>query len=352
MSALTQSGHDQGNPNRYDAAEHLVGRPGMKRRDFIGLVCATAAWPMIARAQQKPVRIGFLGAGAADTSEHLVGAVKQGLRENGLIEGKDYVLEPRWAEGHYERFPAFAQELVGQGARVIMVTTVVAARAAQRATSATPIVMALMNDPVGNGLVASLAHPGGNTTGMASLNQDVTPKLLELVHTALPKATSIAALLNPTNPSNKVFLNRVRAQAESLGIKVQDFAVSTPEELNTAFVSIAAQRPQALLVIPDAGTLDLGARIAALALENRVPVVSTDTDLTGAGGLISYGISRRDAYRRSAYYVKKVLDGVKPADLPVEQPTRILLSVNIKTAKALGLTLPPSLLVAADDVIE
>jgi len=177
----------------------------MKRRDFIGLVCAAAAWPMVARAQPKPVRIGFLGAGAADTSEHLVKAVKQGLRENGLIEGKDYVLEPRWAEGHYERFPAFAGELVGQDARVIMVTTVAAARAAQRATSTTPIVMALMNDPVGNGLVASLAHPGGNTTGMASLNQDVTPKLLELVRTALPKATNIAALFNPTNPSASRF---------------------------------------------------------------------------------------------------------------------------------------------------
>jgi putative ABC transport system substrate-binding protein len=184
------------------------------------------------------------------------------------------------------------------------------------------------------------------------LNQDVTPKLLELLHSALPKAATIAALLNPTNPSNEVFLNRVRVQAVPLGITVRDFAVNTPEELDTAFGTIAIQRPDALLVIPDAATLDLGARIAALALENRLPVVSTDTDLTGIGGLISYGVSRRDAYRRSAYFVKKVLEGVKPADLPVEQPTRILMSVNLKTAKALGLTVPPSLLVAADEVIE
>ena len=238
---------------------------------------------------------------------------------------------------HYERFP---------------VTTVAAARPAQRSTSTIPIVMALMNDPVGNNLVASLARPGGNTTGMASLNQDVTPKLLELLHTALPQANSVAALYNPTNPSNMVFLNRVRTQAAPLGIVISDFAVNTPDELNAAFRTIAAQGSQALLVIPDAATLDLGARVAALSLENRIPVVSTDTDLTGAGGLISYGVSRREAYRRSAYFVRKVLDGVKPADLPVEQPTRILLSVNLKTAKALGLAVPPSLIVAADEVIE
>ena len=325
----------------------------MRRREFITLLGGTAAaWPVVARAQQKPANIGFLGAGAADTSAPLIEAVKQGLRESGLVEGKDYVLEPRWADGHYDRFPAFARELADHGARVIMVTTIAAARAAQRATSIIPIVMASMNDPVGNGLVASLARPGGNTTGMATLNQDVTPKLLEFLHTFLPKATTIAGLFNPANPSNAVFLDSVRVQAAPLGIKVQDFAVNMPGELNTAFDAIAAQRPDALMVIPDAATLDLGARIAALALQHRIPVFSTDSDLTGAGGLISYGTSRRETYRRSAYFVKKVLDGVKPADLPVEQPTRILLSVNLKTAKALGLEIPPMLLTQADDVIE
>ena len=324
----------------------------MKRREFIAVLGGVAAWPFAARAQQKSASIGFLGAGAADTSAPLIEALKQGLRENGLIEGKDYVLELRWAEGHYERFPAFARELADHGARVIVVPTVAAARAAQRASSTIPIVMALMNDPVGNGLVASLARPGGNTTGMASLGQDVTPKQLELLQTVLPNATTIAVLFNPTNPSNGLLLDSVRVQAAPRGITVRDFAVNTPDELNTAFGTIAIQRPDALLVIPDAATLDLGPRIAALALENRLPVVSTDTDLTGIGGLISYGVSRRGAYRRSAYFVKKVLEGVKPADLPVEQPTRILMSVNLKTAKALGLTVPPNLLVAADEVIE
>jgi putative ABC transport system substrate-binding protein len=212
--------------------------------------------------------------------------------------------------------------------------------------------MALMNDPVGNGLVASLARPGGNTTGMASLGQDVTPKHLELLHTALPKATTIAALFNPTNPSNLPILDNVRVQAARRGITVRDFAVNTSNELNVAFGTIATQRPDALLVLPDAAILDLGMRIVTLALQHRIPVISTNSDITAIGGLISYGVSRRDAYRRSAYFVKKVLDGAKPADLPVEQPTRILLSVNLKTAKVLGLTVPTNLLVAADEVIE
>ena len=325
----------------------------MRRREFITLLGgAAAAWPLKARAQQKPSSIGFMASGAADTSAPLIAAVRQGLRENGLVEGKDYVLDIRWADGQYDRFAAFAREFADRGARIIMVTTIAGARAAQRATSVIPIVMASMNDPVANGLVASLARPGANTTGMASLNQDVTTKLLEFLHALLPNAVAIACLFNPANPSNTVFLDNVRVQAVPLGIKVQDFAVITPGELNATFDAIAAQRPDALLVLPDAATLDLGARIAALALQHRIPVVSTDSDLTTSGGLISYGTSRRATYRRSAYFVKKILDGAKPADLPVEQPTQILLSINLKTAKTLGLTVPPSLLATADEVIE
>jgi putative tryptophan/tyrosine transport system substrate-binding protein len=324
----------------------------MKRREFIAVLSGAVAWPFAAPAQQKSAGIGFLGAGAADTSAPLIEALKQGLLENGLIEGKDYVLEPRWAEGHYELFPAFARELADNGARVIVVGTVAAARAAQRASSTISVVMAIINDPVGSGLVASLARPGGNTTGMASLNQDVTPKQLELLHTVLPKATTIAALFNPTNPSNLSILDNVRVQAARRGITVRDFAVNTPDELNAAFRTIPTQRPDALLVIPDAAIQDLAVHIVILALEHRIPVFSTNPDLTGGGGLISYGVSRRDAYRRSAYFVKKVLDGAKPADLPVEQPTKILLSINLKTAKALGLTIPQSLLATADEVIE
>jgi putative ABC transport system substrate-binding protein len=324
----------------------------MKRREFITLLGTATLWPLAARAQKAPALIGFLVAGAAETSAPLVEAVKLGLRENGLVEGRDHVLEPRWAEGQYDRFPAFAREFVDRGARVIIVTTIAAARAAQRATSVIPIVMASMNDPVGNGILASLARPGGNTTGLATLNQDVTPKLVELVHALIPKATAIAVLFNPGNPSNLVFLNSVRTQTASLGIAIRDFAVNKPDELDATFNSLAAERPDALLVIPDAATLDLATRISASALQHRIGVVSTDPDLTSFGGVASYGVSRRENYRRSAYFVKKVLDGVKPADLPVEQPTRILLSINMKTAKALGLTVPPTMLATADEVIE
>jgi putative ABC transport system substrate-binding protein len=213
--------------------------------------------------------------------------------------------------------------------------------------------MASMNDPVGNGLVESLARPGGNTTGLATLNQDVTPKLVEFLHTFLPNAKTIAVMLNPANPSNPMYLDSARVEAVRLGIAVKDFPLNTPGELNNTFGAIASEgSSDALLVIPDAATLDLGVRIAALALQHRIPVVSTDSDLTRAGGLISYGFSRRENYRRSAYFVKKVLDGVKPADLPVEQPTLILLSVNLKTAKALGVPVPDAILVRADEVIE
>ncbi len=325
----------------------------MKRRKFVTLIGGAAlAWPFAVRAQQTIAGVGFLGAGTAETTAPLLEALKQGLRENGLVEGKDYVLELRWAEGNYKRFPAFAHELVDQGARVIIVTTIAAARAAQRTTSIIPIIMASLNDPVGNGLVANLARPGGNTTGMATLNQDVTPKLVEFLHTFLPNATTIAVFFNPANPSNLTYLDSVRVRAAPLGIAVHDFVASTLNEINAAFGAMAARRPDALLVVPDAAILDLGARIAALALQHRIPVVSVDADLTRAGGLISYGLSRRETYQRSAYFVKKVLDGVKPADLPVEQPMRILMSVNLKTAKALDIDMPLAILLRADEVIE
>jgi len=212
--------------------------------------------------------------------------------------------------------------------------------------------MATMNDPVGNGLVASLARPGGNTTGLASMNEDVTPKLVEFLHVLFPRADSIAVFFNPTNPSNRSYLESVRSQVAPRGIAVQAFAVHMPGQLDTAFGAMSAQRLDALLIIPDAATLDLAARIAALALQHRIPVISTYSDLTRAGGLISHGFSRRENYRRSAYYVKRILDGAKPADLPVEQPTRILMAVNLKTAKTLGLTIPNTLLASADEVIE
>jgi len=325
----------------------------MKRRQFITLVGGiVAALPFGAHAQQRIMRFGYLASGAQDTSAYLTDAIKQGLAENNLIEGRDYVLEARWAEGQYDRFPAFARELVEQNATVIIVTTIAGARAAQRATSTIPIVMASMNDPVGSGLIASLARPGGNTTGLATLNQDVTPKLMELIHLLFPKAASIAAMFNPANPSNPVYVQRTRAEAEKIGVTAHAHELKTPAELNGVFDKLAAQKPDALLVVPDAGTLDLSARIAALSLQHRIPVVSTAPELTAAGGLLSYGVSRQENYRRSGYFIRKILDGTKPADLPVEQPTKILLSLNLKSARAFGLSVPDAIMVRADEVIE
>ncbi len=325
----------------------------MKRREFMWLVGGmAAALPFGAYAQQRLLRFGYLASGAQDSSAYLTDAIKQGLRENNLVEGKDYVFDSRWAEGQYDRFPAFARELVDQNPAVIIVTTIAGARAAQRATSTIPIVMASMNDPVGSGLIASLARPGGNTTGLATLNQDVTPKLMELIHLLFPKAASIAAVFNPANPSNLVYVQRIRAEAEKIGVTAHAYEIKTPAELNGVFDKLAAQKPDALLVVPDAGTLDLSAPIAALSLRHGIPVVSTAPELTATGGLVSYGVSRQENYRRSGYFIRKILDGIKPADLPVEQPTKILVSVNLKSARAFGLSVPDAIMVRADEVIE
>jgi putative ABC transport system substrate-binding protein len=325
----------------------------MKRREFMTLIGGMAATlPFGAAAQQRPIRIGYLASGAQDSGAYLTDAIKQGLRENNLVEGKDYVFDVRWAEGRYDRFPAFARELVEHSAAIIIVTTIAGARAAQRATSTTPIVMASMNDPVGSGLVASLARPGGNTTGLATLNQDVTPKLMELLQLLLPKAASIAAVFNPANPSNLVYVDRIRAEAQKIGVTTHAYELKTPAELSGLFDKLIVQKPDALVVVPDAATLDLSGRIGTLSLQHRIPVLSTAPELTAAGGLVSYGVSRQENYRRSGYFIRKILDGAKPADLPVEQPTKIVLSVNLKSARAFGLLVPDAIMVRADEVIE
>jgi putative ABC transport system substrate-binding protein len=291
-----------------------------------------------------------LGSGASETSAAFVDALKEGLRGNGLIESRDYVLDVRWAEGVYERFPALARDVVQRDPRVILVTTIAAVRAAQRATTTIPIVMTTINDPVGAGLIASLARPGGNTTGIANLTEDVTPKVLDILRAIVPKASIIAILFNPANPSNRVMLEKIR-QGSGAAAAIRSFEFK-PGTLDGTFDQIARQRPDALLVINDAAIIDERAQIATLALRHRIPVFSSIPEMTDAGGLAGYGPPRLELYRRSANYVKKILDGAQPADLPVEQPTRVELSINLKTAKALGLTIPPSLLQRADQVIE
>jgi ABC-type uncharacterized transport system substrate-binding protein len=325
----------------------------MKRREFITLVGgAAAAWPLAARAQQKPVRLALLGSGAAQSSGIFVDALKQGLADNGLIEGQGYVLDVHWAEGEYGRFPALAANAAKRNPSVILATTIAAVRAAQRASSTIPIVMTTINDPVGAGLVASLARPGGNTTGIANLSEDVTPKVLEILRVIIPTATAIATLFNPANPSNLAMLDKIHAYARTVGTTVQPVELKAPGELERVFSAIVRQRPDALLVINDASILDQRERIMALALQHRLPVASSFPEFTDAGAIAGYGPPRLELYRRSAYYVKRILDGAKPADLPVEQPTRIELSVNLKIAKALGISIPDSLLARADRVIE
>jgi putative tryptophan/tyrosine transport system substrate-binding protein len=326
----------------------------IRRRELVTLLGgATAAWPLAARAQKAPIRIGFLASGAAGSlvSASTIDAIKHGLSDNGLFEGRDYVLEVRFAAGNYERFPEFARELAQGGARVILANTIASVRAAQNVTPPVPVIMLSINDPVGAGLVASLARPGGYTTGLGTLNEDLTPKMLELQREVLPKAMTIAALFNSSNPSNLAFLDNLRAAAGAIGITVLPVELK-PDALDAVFSTIAARHPDALQILPDSGNLDLSDRIAALALAQRLPSFATTPLYAEFGGLMAYGASRRQLLIRSGYYVKRILDGAKPGDLPVEQPTQIELVVNLKTARALGIEVPPMLLGRADKVIE
>jgi putative ABC transport system substrate-binding protein len=323
----------------------------MRRREFSTVLGGAAmAWPIVARAAEKPARIALLGSGAAQTSAVFVDALKEGLRDNGLIENRDYLLDVRWAEGLYERFPALAREVVEQGPRIILVTTIAAARAAQRATTTIPIVMTTINNPVGAGLIVSLARPGGNTTGIANLTEDLTPKVLDILRAVIPKASVIAILFNPANPSNRVMLEKIR-KGSGVGATIHSFEFK-PGALDSTFDEVARKRPDALLVINDAAIIDERVQVATLAIHHRIPAFSSIPELTDSGGLAGYGPPRLELYRRSANYVKKILDGAKPADLPVEQPTRVELSINLRTAKRLGISIPGNILGQADRVVE
>jgi putative ABC transport system substrate-binding protein len=327
----------------------------MRRREFITLLGGTAVIrPRMASAQKALIRIGFLAAGAATSANTAtqIEAITQGLRNNGLIAGQDYVLDARFAAGDYARFPEMARELAQAGARVILVNTIASVRAAQSLSPPVPVVMLSINDPVGTGLVASLARPGGFTTGMATLNEDLTPKLIEFQREIIPKATTIAALYNPANPTNPVFIANLGKVAGAMGMRVLPVALKSPGELDSVFAALVAQRPDTLQLVADSGNIDLGDRIAALALAHRIPSFSTVTTFAEFGGLMVYGVSVRSLLIRATSFVKRILDGAKPGDLPVEQPTKIELIINLKTAKALGLSIPPALLSRADDVIE
>ena len=278
-------------------------------------------------------------------------AFRQGLRTLGYSE-EDIAIESRWADGHVERLPELAAELVRLAPEVIVVGSAAAALAAKQATATIPIVVAVFSDPVGTGLVASFAHPGGQVTGLSAMQEDTVAKELELLKTAVPHAERIAVLFDPGNPAHAGVLQTVRQAAETLGTSLLPIEVRAPDEIDGAFSTMARERADAVVVLGGPLVMTERNRIAELAASHKLPAIYYERELVMAGGLMSYGADLKDMNRRAATYVDKILKGTKPADLPVEQPTKFELVVNLKTANALGLTIPPSILALADEVIE
>ena len=320
-----------------------------------GLACElTSGFAAHAQGNAPPARIGIIVPTNAAAYATRLAAINQGMRENGLIEGKHYVVDLLSADGHYDRFPALVKELLQREPALILAGTVAAVRAAQQATRTVPIVMTGTNDPLGSGLVASLARPGGNTTGLSSQAEDTTAKYVEFVREALPRAKRIALLVNPDNPAHPKLGEQVRVAALKSGIETRTFEAAAPAALDAAFAAIAKERPDALLIVRDSMLLSepQPQRISAFALKHRIAVFGPDAQIAEASDLLSYGPSTLDIYRRAATYVKKILAGAKPADLPVEQPIKFEMVINLKTAKALGIKIPQSLLIQAERVIE
>ena len=279
-------------------------------------------------------------------------AFRQGLRDAGYVEGRDLVIEWRSANGDYARVPQLAADLVQRKVDVIVVDTTVAAQAVKRATSTIPIVMALVADPVGSGLVASLAHPGGNVTGLSVMTSELSPKRLQMLKEAIPRVARVAVLWNPDTPFHTKAIEELKAAAPSLSIELNFVSARTPEEIGPAFSAVSRAHAQALYVLGAPLFKTHRTTLLKLASKVRLPTIYTERDFPEEGGLMSYGPNLADVYRRAAGYVDKILKGAKPGDLPIEQPTRFELVVNLKTARTLGLTIPESILVRADEVIK
>jgi ABC-type uncharacterized transport system substrate-binding protein len=328
---------------------------GVRRREFITLLGgAAAAWPLTARAQQSTMSvIGFLNGASPEGFAPFVAAFRQGLKEAGYVEGQNATIEYRWAEGHYDRLPALAADLVQQKVTVIAATGTPAALAAKAATSTVPIVFTTGGDPIKLGLVASLRRPGGNVTGVTALSVEVGPKRLELARELFPAATTFALLVNPANPVAATVSKDLQAVADTLGMRLHVLHASTEADFEAAFAT-ATQLRTAALVIGSADTLFIShaAQLGALALRHSVPAIYTLREFAAAGGLMSYGASTTDSYRLGGVYTGRILKGEKPADLPVVQSTKVELIINLKTARALGITVPLPLSGRADEVIE
>ena len=326
----------------------------MRRREFIALIGgAAAALPVVGHTQQRltPL-VGFLCAGTAQALQRYLASFREGMRRLGYVEGSNVRFEFRFADGYLERLPALAIELVQLSPRVIVSTPLPAHLAARKATSTIPIVMASGADPVGFGLVASLSHPGGNVTGLANFAEILAPKQIDLLREMLPGLARIGWLVNISNQLHVPQLRQTKIAAEAAGIALVPVEVGSPDKLEPAFKTLGTERVQALLVPPDTAFHSRRRQIAELAAIKRLPAIYGYREHVEDGGLISYGPDIPDQYRRAATYVDKILKGTQPADLPVEQPTKIELVINLKTARALGLEIPPTLLARADEVIE
>ena len=323
----------------------------MKRRTFIAGIGNVAVWPLVARAQQAamPV-IGVLNATSGGYARELV-AFHQGLNERGYVEGRNVAIEYRSADGHYEQLPALAADLVRRRVTVIAAFAAPSALAAKAATTTIPIVFEVGVDPAEMGLMTSLSRPGGNITGVANLNVELGPKKLELLHQLVPTATVIGLLVNPANPNNEIRSKDMQAAARTLGLEVDTLRASTDREIDDVFAHLVQTRVGALVINPDPFFTSRMEQLVALTARYAMPTIY-NREFAAAGGLVGYGVNLTDAYRLAGVYTGRVLAGAKPADLPVQQSTRVEWVINLKMAKALGLTIPETLLATADEVIQ
>jgi putative ABC transport system substrate-binding protein len=327
----------------------------MRRREFITLFGgAAAAWPLAGRAQQPAMPVvGFLGGESPDVYADRLRGFRQGLSEAGYVEGRNLAVEYRWAEGRNDRLPELAADLVRRNVNVIATGGgFPAALAAKAASTTIPIIFQVGNDPVQLGLVASLNRPSGNLTGVNSLNGELGPKQLELLHELVPMATNLAALSNPTNPGNIAASKNLEAAAHTLGLQLDVLPASSERDFDTVFASLAQLRPGGLVISADPFLQSRSEQLASLALDHALPAIAQLREFVAAGGAMSYGGSITEQMRQVGVYTGRILKGEKPADLPVQQSTKVELIINLKTAKALGLTVPLSLLASADELIE
>jgi putative tryptophan/tyrosine transport system substrate-binding protein len=326
----------------------------MRRREFIMVVASAMAWPRMAQTQQPVVpTIGFLGAPSSASYTQNAAAIRRGLNEAGYVEGRNVTIEYRWADGQYDRLPALASELVGKKvAAIVAIGGAPSVIAAKNATSTIPIVFTMTADPVQLGLVTSLNRPGGNITGIAILGVALEAKRLEMLHELVPTAKLIAVLVNPKNPQFEIQTNELAAASRSAGQEILVLKASTNSEIDAAFATLADRHAGAAIIGQDTFFTSQSAQFAALAKRYAIPAISPWREHVTAGILLSYGANITDAYRQAGNYTGRVLKGEKPAELPIMQPTKFELVINLKTAKALGVEIPPMLLSTAEEVIE